>query len=141
MSKKEFSIYQFYQFESINGKLTKTDVAFERRCRRWYANELGISFSNTFDLAWTEIVSHYYDNQIEETPFNIVFNMAVDDYCPELAEEEAKADQAFADSLVEEQAETLSKKSIKDKNIKKIDKKEKRDIEMTFEDMSNPDEE
>lgn len=154
---KTFSIYQYYQFNSIEGKLLKTDVAFERRVRRWYANELGTSVSKTFDIAWTDIVSHYYDSQIEDTPFNIVFNMAIDEYVPELAEEEEKEQQAFADSLVEEQKETLSKKSLKDENSKKTDSvalpsvkiqeppateeepNDNKDIEMNF-DLGNPDE-
>lgn len=161
MSKEDkFSIYSFYQFESIEGKLNKTDVAFERRVRRWYAKELGMSFQKTFELPWTDVISHYYDTQIEETPFNIVYNMAIDEYVPELAEEQERIDQEYADSLVEEQAANLAKKAKKvvkpdvleptkkitnfspelnEKVNKMIDKVEdKPDINMSF-DMGNPD--
>ena len=158
MSDKQFNVYSYLQLEAIEGKLLKTDVAFERRIRREFAFKFNISFEDTFNLAWTDIVGHYYDSQIEETPFNLVFNMAIDNYVPEMAEEEEQADQAFAESLVEEQKATLakqkSKKLMKDENINKTDtaptpsvKKteplganENNDIEMNF-DMRNPDEE
>ena len=163
MSEKEkFNIYSCLQLEAIEGKLLKTDVAFERRVRREYAHQFNISFDDTFSLSWTDIVGHYYDQQVEETPYNLIYNSAIDLYVPEMAEEEEEADQAFAESLVEEQKQTLAKKAskklIKDENINKIDaasggsvkekeptatnvnSENKGDIEMSF-DMSNPDDE
>ena len=157
-SKESFSIYSYLQFTSIEGKLLKTDVAFERKLRRFYSAQFNISFDDTFKLSWTDIVGHYYDQQVEDTPYNLIYNSAIDLYVPELAEEEERADQAFAESLVEEQAETLSKKLIKDENIKKTDSasggsvkdqellganastENKDNIEMSF-DMGDPNEE
>lgn len=150
MDDENFNIYKYLQFSSIEGKLRKTDVAFERKVRRWYAKELGQSVSDTYRLSWVEIISHYYDNQIEEIPFNVIYNMAIDEYVPELAEEQEALDQAYADSLVEEQQETLRKKAEKKKReessldtpIKKAGNEigsDKEDVELSF-NMGNPDE-
>ena len=121
----KFSIYGYYQFESIEEKLLRKDVAFEKKVRRWLCKELGMGFKATFDLPWSEVMSIYYDAQIEDLDYNTVYDIAVSSYLPEKAEEQEAADIAFAESLVVEQEESVKKK---------------KEIELAMEfDMENPD--
>jgi len=147
----DFSIYSYYQLLAIEGKLNKTDVAFEKKVRRWYAKELRVAFDATFKIPWTDIISHYYDDQIEEAPYNAIYDMAVTEYLPEVAKAEEVENQAYADSLVQEQKESYEKYLKKNPDKKRIEEPKKEPTQEDIEkkeaertsvdfDMGNPDE-
>lgn len=79
-------------------------------------------------VQWDEILLHYYEEYMEDAPYNSIFDTACRDFIPELAKELEEEDQKFADALVEEQKRTIAAKKERDrkkKEKKKIDKKQK----------------
>lgn len=124
-----FSIYEYYHLDSIENKLLRSDIAFERKVRRWFAKEYNQLVKNTYKLPWTEIVAEYYDSQIEQSEYNTIYEIAENQYLPEVAEAREESDQAYADSLIEEQKRSMKK-------TEKIEKKE--EVNLTF-NMDDPD--
>tara|TARA_R100000951_G_C2553418_1_gene153213 strand:- start:222 stop:563 length:342 start_codon:yes stop_codon:yes gene_type:complete len=64
-------------------------------------------------VQWDEILTHYYENQMEELGYNTVFEIATREYIPELAEEFEEENKEFARALVKEQKATLKKAEAK----------------------------
>ena len=103
---------------------------------------MGCSYQETFDQPWPTILTHYFDDQLDNIPYDTAFDMAVDDYFPEFAKQEDEENQAFADSLIEEQERSLARKEAREGKApapKQVSEK-KEEISMSF-DMPNPDEE
>lgn len=149
-SKKDFSIYDICRFDALTKKVTRSEVMYERKIRRWFASEFSCKYTETFNHPWSEILTHYFDDQLDKVAHDRAFDMMVDDYFPEFSAKEEEENQAFADSLVAEQQAQLEKKQGRRKvseikeDMDEISKKEPKNIQkpisMKF-DMGNPDEE
>ena len=115
--------YRIIQLESLRDYLFKTDAYFERKVKRWFSTTFHTPLEEVYNLSWDFVLRNYYEYMMEQNGYNLTFDMAKE-LLPELAQDEEKANQAFADSLVEEQKETLRKKAKRDKKIEKLKKKE-----------------
>jgi len=143
MTKKTFNIYQYLQTEAIGGTLTNSDINFYRKVCRWYSKTFHTPLHIVMDgktIQWDEILTHYYEEQMEEIPYNAVYEIACKDYIPELAEEMEAEDAAYAESLVEEQRKTLEakKKREKKKQLKQPKKEEKQEDEQIDQPKEKP---
>jgi hypothetical protein len=129
---KKISIYKYLQTKVIAGVLTGSDLSFYRKVCRWYSKTFHTPLHIVMDgktLQWDDILHHYYEEQMEEIPFNAVFDIACKDYIPDLAQDLEDEDEAYAKALVDEQKRTIEAKKKRDaaKNKKTI-KQHKNDI-------------
>lgn len=116
MNKKN-SIYDYVQLEAVAGGLVKSDIAFFRKVCRWYSTTFHTPLHEVMDckvVQWDDILLHYYEDQMEDLPFNSLYEIACREYIPELAEEFDKENEEYAASLVEEQQRTVERKKKKD---------------------------
>lgn len=126
MMQKKTNIYQYLQTEAIGGVLTSSDLAFFRKVCRWYSKEFSTPLHVVMEgsvIPWDEVLLHYYEEQIEDMPFNAVYDIACQDFLPDLAEEFEKENEEYAQALVEEQKRTLEKKKKRDEKKAKVAKK------------------
>lgn len=120
MSKERPSIYQALQIEAVFDILNQSDMYFFRKICRWYSEKFHTPLHQVVSgevVSWDDILLHYYEYQMDQIGYNKVFDMAVQEYVPELAEEYEEENQAFADALVEEQKRTLERKKKKDTKV------------------------
>lgn len=112
MSKKT-SVYEFLQMEAVEGGLTKSDMAFFRKVCRWYSSTFHTPLHEVMEckvVQWDDILLHYYEGQMEELSFNNLFDIACQEYIPELAEEFEQENAEYAEALREEQERTVKKR-------------------------------
>ena len=102
------------QLLAIEGRLENTMDAFERKIRRWFSKEHATPYLDTFKFPWDELLLHYYESNLANKSFNEVFDLAVEEYLPDFVQAAEEADQAYAESLLEEQAATLKAKKARD---------------------------
>ena len=95
------------QLLAIEGVLENTLDSFERKVRRWFSKEHSTPYLDTFKIPWDELLLHYYESSLANISYNEVFYVAVEQYLPEFMNQAEQEDQAFADSLLEEQKATL----------------------------------
>jgi predicted nuclease with TOPRIM domain len=107
-------VVQNAQLKALESMLTKTTEFFERKVRRWFSKEFSTPYLDTFKIPWEEILLHYYEAGIESLEYNEVFDLAVKEYLPEFMNQADEEDQAFADSLINEQKATIAAKKAKD---------------------------
>lgn len=122
MSKKN-SIYDFLHFKTLSDGLNKSDMAFFRKVCRWYSTNFHTPLHIVMEckeVQWDEILLHYYEDQIEEIPFNSLYDIACQEYIPEFAEQFEEENQAFADALVEEQRRDLERKKRREGKKEKL---------------------
>lgn len=91
------------QLLAIEGRLSNTIDAFERKVRRWFSKEHSTPYLDTFKIPWDELLLHYYESSLANSTYNQVFDMAVEEYLPEFVDQAEKEAQAFADSLAKAQ--------------------------------------
>ena len=97
----KYLIYEKIQTEAIFNVLNKTDLYFFRKICRWYSKTFSTLLKYGLDgkiIQWDEILLHYYESQMENMEYNQVYNIAVEEYLPELSDEREIEDQAFADA-------------------------------------------
>ncbi|HBI01739.1 MAG TPA: hypothetical protein DDY18_08985 [Flavobacterium sp.] len=102
------------QLKAIESVLSNTYEYFERKVRRWFSKEYSTPYLDTFKMSWPELLLHYYEAGFEKLEYNEIYDMAVKEYLPEFIQKADEEDQAFADSLLEEQQATIAKKKAKD---------------------------
>lgn len=112
-------MYSALQMEAVFNALTNNSAFFERKVRRWYSKTFNTPLKDTFKVAWDEILIHYYESLIEDKSYNEIFDIAVQNYLPEFVDQVERENQAFAESLLEEQRELQRKKAAKDEAKKK----------------------
>lgn len=112
MKNKRVTIYEALQVEAISDILAQNDLFFHRKVCRWYSKTFHTPLHQVINgevMLWDEILLHYYESQMEEVSYNDLFDLAVNEYVPELAEVLEEENQEFADSLLEEQKRTIAK--------------------------------
>ena len=117
------NLYTALQLEAISGILNQSDMNFYRKICRWYSKEFHTPLHQVLEgrvVLWDEVLLHYYESSFEEAGFNAVYNMAVQEYIPELAKEYEDDNQAFADALIEEQNRTIAAKKKKEAKEKEL---------------------
>jgi len=141
MSKKT-NIYEFLQMEAVAGGLTKSDLSFFRKVCRWYSSTFHTPLHEVMEckvVQWDDILLHYYEEQMEDLPFNSLYDIACQEYIPELAEEFDKENEEYAMALVEEQEKTIKKREAKQAKKKQAPKpepelKKPKSMNLSFED-------
>lgn len=108
------SVYKNAQLAAIEGILMDSPDHFERKVRRWFSKNFSTPYLDTFKIAWPELLKHYYEADFEENDYNELFDLVVKEYLPEFVDAAEADDQAFADSLLDEQKATLERKKQKD---------------------------
>lgn len=109
MSKK-LSIYQSSQLEAMSDILSQTDIYFFRKVCRWYSEKFHTPLHVVTEgkvVQWDEVLLHYYECQMEEIGYNHIYELACQEYIPELVEQFEEDNAAFAKALEEEQARTI----------------------------------
>jgi hypothetical protein len=109
------------QLLAIEGRLSNTMDAFERRVRRWFSKEHSTPYLDTFKLPWDELLLHYYESNLADKSYNEVFDLAVEQYLPEFMEAAEETDAEFAASLVKRQEAELKAKKARDKHLKDLE--------------------
>lgn len=110
------------QLLAIEGILEKSLDSFERKVRRWFSKEHSTPYTDTFKIPWDELLLHYYESSLANMSYNEVFDLAVNEYLPEFVQAAEEDDQAFADSLLEEQEATLKAKKAKTPQVSDLEK-------------------
>lgn len=109
--------------EAVAGGLAKTDIAFFRKVCRWYSNSFHTPLHEVMQckaVQWDEILLHYYEEQMEDLPFNTLYDIACQEYIPELAEQYEKENEEYAQALVEEQQKTIELRKKKNKQKQEV---------------------
>jgi hypothetical protein len=117
MNKK--TIYEAIQMQAVSDILSQTDVHFFRKVCRWYSKNFHTPLHQVMDgsvVLWDEVLLHYYESQMEELSYNQLYDLAVNEYVPELSEILEEENQEFANALIEEQKRTIAKKKAKMSN-------------------------
>lgn len=104
------AIYRFKQLEAVEAILTNSNEYHYRKICRWFSKEYSTPLMEVYKMPWDFVLQNYYESFLETRPYNEVYDLAVQDYLPEMAEEYEKELQEFADSLVDEQEQTLERK-------------------------------
>ena len=114
-------IYEHQQLKAMEGKLTGSLVAFERKVRRWYSKEFATPLQDTFKIPWDDILLNYYEASIENTDHNQIFEASID-MLPELAKEREQIDAEFDKELEVEQRKTIKRQKSNDKYRNRVRK-------------------
>lgn len=101
------------QLLAIEGRLSNTIDAFERRVRRWFSKEHSTPYLDTFKIPWDELLLHYYESSLSTRTYNQIFDLAVEEYLPEFIEQAEKEAQDFADSLLKQQEAAIRANQVK----------------------------
>jgi len=110
-------IYQAIQLESIDGYLNNSIDFFERKVRRWFSRAFSTPLLETYKISWELILLHYYENSLENKSYNEVYELACQEYLPEITKQKEAEDEEFIKQLEKEQEDTLKLKENKVKNI------------------------
>ena len=110
-------IYQAIQLEAIDGYLNNSIDFFERKVRRWFSRAFSTPLLETYKISWELILLHYYENSLENKSYNEVYELACQEYLPEITKQKEAEDEEFIKQLEKEQEDTLKLKENKVKNI------------------------
>lgn len=108
-----FNIYKAYQLNAAESILDPDELAHYRRICRWYSKTFHTALHIVFTLPFDTVLTNYYEQTMEDMPFNALFDQVIEDFLPELQEERTKEDQDYAKALEDEQAMTLARAEAK----------------------------
>lgn len=130
----KYNLYNQIQTEAVANALLKSDISFFRKVCRWYSKTFSTPLHLVMEgnvVAWDEVLTHYYEDQIEDVSYDKIYEIACREYVDEIAEEVEKEDEEYAKALIKEQKKTLKKKKEKEaKKQKKLPPK----MNLTFDD-------
>jgi primosomal protein N' len=110
----KYSIYYQAKLKAVEGALTESTEYFYRKVTRWYSNKFHTPLLTVRRMPFMHILQEYYESQVEDYEYNDLYDMAVQQLVPEFMRQAEKQDEAFAQSLVEEQQRTLERKKRRD---------------------------
>jgi len=139
---KVYTEYTFAQTEAISEALEYSDMGFFRKVCRWFSSTFHMPLNEVMNgdkITWDSVLLHYYESNLEKVNYNQIYDIACEEYLPELAEQNERENQEIADSYIIEQKRTLN---VKNKKVveKVVEKKPEQDrmkvspINMIFED-------
>lgn len=135
--KDDFNLYRAYQLEAAEKILEPDESAYFRKICRWYSKNFHTPLFQVYKLPIDHVLTNYYESTMEDIPYNDLIDLTVQDFLPELAEQEEDGNDAYAKALEEEQQLTLDKKNPK---IAKIaNKQQSLDISHDKDQPSQPD--
>lgn len=114
-------IYENAQLKALESVLTQPADYFERRVRRWFSKTFSTPYKDTHLIPWPQLLEHYYEDNFESYEHNELFDMAVKEYLPEFVDQAEADDQAFADSLLEEQQATIKAKKARESKTQALE--------------------
>lgn len=114
-------IYENAQLKALEAVLTQPTDYFERKVRRWFSKTFSTPYQDTHKIPWPQLLEHYYEDNFESYEYNELFDMAVKEYLPEFVDQAEADDQAFADSLLDEQKATMKAKKEKEAKTQALD--------------------
>jgi len=119
---KPFNIYYIQQLRAIEAILTSTDQYFYRKICRWFSETFHTPLLDVYKIPYPKLLQEYYESRLGELDYNDVYDLASTEYVPELADAYEEENTKFAESLVEEQEETLRLKAERDGKAKEGNK-------------------
>lgn len=144
MKDKKATLYEAIQTEVMADILIHSDMNFFRKVCRWYSTTFHTPLHIVMEcvtIQWDEILLHYYESRLEDIGYNQVYEIAVKDFIPELAEEYEEDNREFAKSLVAEQKRTLAKQKARNKTAEvsksdtsKVNEKPPAPMKLSFDD-------
>lgn len=108
-------IYYAQQLKAVKAILEESDEFFYRKICRWYSKEFNTELTEVYKLPFPFLLQHYYEDRLDEMDYNELYDFACAELLPEFMKQREDEDQAFADSLIEEQKRTLEAKAKRDK--------------------------
>jgi len=105
--KPKMSFMEMIHFDAVFNILSEADDYIERKIRRWAVKELNISYFQTFEMSWPDILQHYYEANLVNTTKNELIDIAKTQYLDQLSLEEEKENAEFARMIDEEEKERL----------------------------------
>lgn len=116
---KIINLYDLAQMEAIENVLDPTDAYIHRRICRWYSKTFHTPLHEVFKLDLYDVLTHYYEATMEEFEPNDLYDKAIADFMPDLAERQDQEAEDYAKSLEAEQVRTLAKKGNKTQSLNK----------------------
>ena len=133
------SIYEAIQIEALSDLLNSTESYFHRKVCRWYSETFHTPLHVVLEgnkIMWDEVLRHFFEVQFEKIGFNQAYDLACEEYIPELIEEFEKRNEEFAKALEKEQKTTMEKHQQKLK--KKITKTQEKINELEIKNEKLP---
>lgn len=126
-------LYKAIQIKAIESVLDPDDAASYRRICRLYSKTFHTPLQDVYQLDFEHVLSNYYESTFEEIPYNDLYDIAIEDFIPELAEQNNEDAEQYAKDLEAEQIRTLDRKARREgqtpqpANIKPVLTKNQRD--------------
>ena len=104
-------LYKSIQIKAIEAVLDPDDTYSYRRICRWYSKTFHTPLQDVYQLDFEHVLSNYYESTFEEIPYNELYDIAIEDFIPELAEKNDEDADQYAKELEAEQLRTLERKA------------------------------
>jgi primosomal protein N' len=104
-------LYKSIQIKAIEAVLDPDDTYSYRRICRWYSKTFHTPLQDVYKLDFEHVLSNYYESTFEEIPYNDLYDIAIEDFIPELAEQNNEDAEQYAKDLEAEQIRTLERKA------------------------------
>jgi primosomal protein N' len=104
-------LYKSIQIKAIESVLDPDDTYSYRRICRWYSKTFHTPLHDVYSLDFEHVLSNYYESTFEEIPYNDLYDIAIEDFIPELAEQNNEDAEQYAKDLEAEQVRTLERKA------------------------------
>ena len=107
------NLYRSYQIKAVESVLDPDEAYFYRKVCRWYSTKFHTPLLTVESLPLDQILTNYYESTMESISYNDLYDIAIEDFLPEIQEENDKETEALMADLEKEQAEQLAKKEAK----------------------------
>jgi len=104
-------LYKSIQIKAIEAVLDPDDTYSYRRICRWYSKTFHTPLQDVYQLDFEHVLLNYYESTFEEIPYNDLYDIAIEDFIPELAEQNNEDAEQYAKDLEAEQIRTLERKA------------------------------
>lgn len=104
-------LYKSIQIKAIESVLDSDDAYSYRKICRWYSKTFHTPLQDVYNLDFEHVLSNYYESTFEEIPYNDLYDIAIEDFIPELAEQNNEDAEQYAKDLEAEQIRTLDRKA------------------------------
>jgi len=104
-------LYKSIQIKAIESVLDSDDAYSYRKICRWYSKTFHTPLQDVYKLDFEHVLSNYYESTFEEIPYNDLYDIAIEDFIPELAEQNNEDAEQYAKDLEAEQIRTLERKA------------------------------
>ena len=107
------NLYRSYQIKAAEDVLDPDEQAFFRKICRWYSKSFHTPLHLVESLPIDHILTNYYESTMEAIPYNDLYDIVIEDFLPEIQEENETNLQEFIEELEAEQAEQQQRKALK----------------------------